>query len=48
MASPVLVKTFAIMGASVCYVGLMGGLVLGFGAVQALLFRRAKEVDYDH
>lgn len=48
LASPVLVKTFAIMGASVCYVGLMGGLVLGFGAVQALLFRRAKEVDYDH
>ena len=43
LISPALVRRFAIMGASVCYLGLMAVLVLGFGAVQEFVIHRAKE-----
>ena len=42
-----LVRRFSIMGAAVCYVGLMAALAVGFGAMQAVFFRREKEAEYD-
>ena len=47
LLSPALVRRFSIMGAAVCYVGLMAALAVGFGAMQAVFFRREKEAEYD-
>ena len=47
LLSPALVRRFSVMGAAVCYVGLMAALAVGFGAMQAVFFRREKEAEYD-
>lgn len=45
--SPALVTRSGILGAAVCYVILMGMLVLGFCGIQAALFQRVKEAEHD-